>query len=192
MNSPPAFTDQSKKQLSAPNFTDVTHSLKLARASLPCFSATSYSTLRGNTGVKHQLQQPSQDAPGAATATVIFPTLPVVLTPFFVIFLHLPTLPFNSMSLSQPAHLLPLSCYYFLMCSVRNCWSLREVLNCWSLREAGLRTQSTWLPMGQTRLTFCPKGTYFSLGEKRTLTWICKYSLGFGFEIGRASCRERV
>lgn len=76
MNSPPAFTDQSKKQLSAPNFTDATHSLKLAGASLPCFSATSYSVMRGDTGMKHQLQQPRQDAPGAATATVVFPTLP--------------------------------------------------------------------------------------------------------------------
>lgn len=56
---------------------------------------------------------------------------------FFVIFLHLPTLPFNSTSPSQPVHLLALSCYYFLICSVRNCWSLREVLNCWSFREVG-------------------------------------------------------
>lgn len=69
-NSPPAFIDQSKKRLSAPNFTDVTHSLKLAGAFLPCFSAISYSVLRGDTRMKHQLQQPRQDALGAATATI--------------------------------------------------------------------------------------------------------------------------
>jgi len=101
MNSLPAFTDQ--KQLSAPTFTDVTHSLKLTGASLPCFSAVPCSVLCGDTRIKHRLQQPHQDAPRAATATIIFPALPVVPTPLFLIFLHLPVLPFNSMSPSVTA-----------------------------------------------------------------------------------------
>lgn len=39
---------------------------ELAGASLPCFSATSYSMLHDNTGTKHQLQQSRQDTPGAS------------------------------------------------------------------------------------------------------------------------------
>lgn len=106
-------------QLSAPNFTDVTHSLKLTGASLPCFSATSYSVLHGNKGLKHQLQQPRQDASEAAAAAVVFPTIPVVLIPFFC---NLPSLPYISIQLqvtSTTSPPTPTALIHFSVCSVR-------------------------------------------------------------------------
>lgn len=161
MNSPPAFTDQSKTQLSAMNFTDVTHSPKLTGASLPCFSATSYSVLRGNKGMKHQLQQPCQDAPGAAAATVVFATIPVVLIPFFCNF---PSPPYISVQLhitstASPPTPTALLLFLSVLC--------QELL---VLKRGELTTWNTWLPMGQSRTCFLCKGNILLSGKEKGIT----------------------
>lgn len=66
---------------------------------------------------QHRNETPATAAtPGCTQGSHCYSRLPnCPRCAFFVIFFHLPTLPFNSMSPSQPA---PLSCYYFLTCSV--------------------------------------------------------------------------
>lgn len=116
-NSLPAFRAQSKKQLSAPKFTGNVHGLKLTGASLGyILLLTAWRHSKKNTSCSSHARM----HPGTATTTVIcFPAPTIVLTPPFVIFLHAAFI--NSLSPSQPGHLLPLSCYYSSTRSAKNC-----------------------------------------------------------------------
>lgn len=131
MNSPPAFTDQIKKQLSALNFSY--HPQPEAHWNIPGLFLNS---ILLHAARWHRDVTPATAATpgctGAATTTGIFPTLPGVPTPFFLaIFLHLP--PLHSKYITTTARLPTPTVLLFLLNRLSGIAG--KVLNCRLLRE---------------------------------------------------------